>query len=146
MGVAFVLVLAGAAIGLSGQDALSGQASLHCLRVVAPLSQDSIPRSDAFERAGCEGAQPSRAFRYDRSRGVSQLTRSLAAGDVVAPFPEYGEDVALPGQMLNLVVAIGNVRVERQVEALQEARPGERLFVRSRDGQILSVRYEEGEK
>ena len=48
-----------------------------------------------------------------------------------------------PGEMLSLIVATGAVRIERRVEAMQPARPGQRLFVKSADGQVLSVRYEE---
>lgn len=48
-----------------------------------------------------------------------------------------------PGQKLHVVTELGTVRVERDVEALQTARPGQRLFVRSADGQVFSIRYEE---
>jgi len=44
---------------------------------------------------------------------------------------------------VNLEVAIGAVRIERRVEALQPARPGQRLFVRDADGKTLSVLYAE---
>jgi hypothetical protein len=144
MGRILTLLLAATFAGLSGAGASS--AAPHCLRALASLSRGSIPRSGAFALADCGNTAPQRAFHYDRSLGATRLTRDLSAGDIVAPFPEFGEDMVLPGQPLELVVAIGDVRVARQVVALQEARPGERLFVRSADGEILSVRYEAGVK
>jgi hypothetical protein len=48
------------------------------------------------------------------------------------------------GDAVNLSIGVGAVRIERRVEALQAARPGQRLFVRSEDGQTLSVRYQSG--
>jgi flagella basal body P-ring formation protein FlgA len=48
-----------------------------------------------------------------------------------------------PGDRLFLIVRIGDVRIERDVEAVQPARPGQRLFVRTREGQLISVRLED---
>ncbi len=50
--------------------------------------------------------------------------------------------MVLPGDTLSLVVFSGSARIERKVEALQAARPGEHLFVRAADGDVLSVQYE----
>ena len=46
-----------------------------------------------------------------------------------------------PGDRVSLSTAAGAVRIERQVEALQAARPGQRLFVRDVDGRSFSVLY-----
>jgi hypothetical protein len=43
--------------------------------------------------------------------------------------------------MVSLNVAIGPIRVERQVTAMQAADPGQRMFVKEADGSMLSVRY-----
>lgn len=45
------------------------------------------------------------------------------------------------GDMVSLNVAIGPIRVERQVTAMQAADPGQRMFVKEADGSMLSVRY-----
>jgi hypothetical protein len=140
----FVLAFAGVALAFTGQNAAFADSRAVCLISVAAIPRNSVPRSDEFSPAPCGNNRVQGAFRYDRSSGASRLARDLAAGDVVERFPEYGADMVLPGQHLNLVVEIGNVRVERQVEALQSARPGERLFVKGDDGQILSVRFESG--
>jgi hypothetical protein len=137
-----VLAFAGVALAFTGWNAALAESRAVCLISTAAIPQNSVPRSDEFSPAPCGKDEIQAAFRYDRSSGVSRLARDLAAGDVVERFPEYGADMVLPGQHLKLVVKIGNVRVERQVEALQRARPGERLFVEGGDGQILSVRFE----
>lgn len=46
-----------------------------------------------------------------------------------------------PGQRLRLVTASGPVEVERDVEAMQAARPGHLLFVKTSDGEILTARF-----
>lgn len=46
------------------------------------------------------------------------------------------------GDHLRLATGAGPVRVERDVEALQAARDGQRLFVRAADGKTWSVRYQ----
>jgi hypothetical protein len=51
------------------------------------------------------------------------------------------QDLVAPGDTVGLGVAVGAVRVERQVTALQAARPGDRLFVADADGRTVSVRY-----
>jgi hypothetical protein len=144
MNGALMILLASTVVELSGTGASSG--AHHCLRTLAPISRDSVPESEEFAPADCAGEAPQHVFRYDRSQGATRAARDVASGEIVAPFPEFGEDFVLPGQPLNLVVAVGDVRVERKVVALQEARSGERLFVRSPDGQVLSVRYEAGAK
>lgn len=141
LAASLALLLASASVGLE-QSETTGEVA--CLRVLAPLGEDDVPVPDHFEAAPCRGAIVAHAFRYDRSERATRVARSLGPGDIVRRYPEYASGNVVPGQMLRLVVADDVVRVERQVEALQEARPGQRLFVRSRDGQILSVRYEPG--
>lgn len=46
-----------------------------------------------------------------------------------------------PGETISLTTRAGPVRVARDVEALQAARAGQRLFVRAADGTVMSVRY-----
>ena len=72
-----------------------------------------------------------------------------AAGGEPAPAPAASGaaspwragDAIHRGDHLHLTTIAGPVRVEREVEALQSARDGQRLFVRAADGQTLSVVY-----
>lgn len=120
----------------------SRDADASCLRAKVALVKDSVPDSANFEPAPCDAKNIARVWRHDRSSDSTRVAQDISAGEIVPSFPEFGGEVVRPGQMLQLVVTVGNVRVAREVEAMQTARPGQRLFVKSRDGQILSVSYE----
>lgn len=113
-----------------------------CLRVLAPIASGSVPQSKDFEPAQCRAYMGNDAFRYGRAAGVSHAARDLAQGEIVPAYPEFKIDMVRPGETLTLVTAAGPVRIERQVTAMQAALPGQRLFVRAKDGEVLSVRYE----
>jgi flagella basal body P-ring formation protein FlgA len=83
------------------------------------------------------------AFRHDVHKDYSVVCRPIAAGEIVPVFPEFGADIVRPGQELHIVIASGSVRIDRRVEAMQAARPGQKLFVRDGDGKIFSARYKE---
>ncbi len=101
----------------------------------------------------CRGRRPSRPadcpeesdnpYRYDAAAGIARLSRSVAEGEILRAPPEFAVRMVRPGDTLVLVSGAGAVRIERDVEALQAAGPGGRLFVKARDGAVLSVRYEE---
>jgi hypothetical protein len=140
--MASFLALAIAFAGIVAADVSTAAAKdVSCLRALSPVAENSIPQSSAFTPAACPQTETN-AFHYDRAYHVTRLSRDLRAGEIVSSFPEYGSGRILPGQTLELVTSEGAVHIERQVEALQEARPGQQLFVKSRDGQVLSVRYE----
>lgn len=139
MAAAVVLVTA----MLAASQAAPAPRAQDCLRALVSVESGSIPRSDAFERIACPDAKADNPYRYDTAQGVARLAHPLAQGDVVRSFPEFGLEMIRPGDTLELVSAAGAVRIERDVEALQAARPGQRLFVRARDGAVLSVRYED---
>jgi hypothetical protein len=120
-------------------------ANLHpaqCLAALKPLPAHAIPADAAFRQVDCPASGVGRAFAYDAVASVSRVSHAIAAGDIVARYPEFGARMVLPGDTLSLVVVSGSTRIERKVEALQAARPGERLFVRAADGDVLSVQYE----
>ena len=133
-----LVLITGVAL-IPGAPAPQGQ----CLRALSPLLADSVPRAADFAPAQCPHLRPEAAFRYDRMQGSSRLSRPIAQDEIVPFFPEFSLNLAQPGQKLRLVIRSGAVRIERQVEVLQTARPGQKLFVRSSDGQVLSVRYED---
>lgn len=119
-------------------------ASGHCLKASEAIAADEIPISANFFRVDCPKPAPAAAFRYDRAQGTSRISHAIAEGEIVPMFPEFDTKRVLPGQALILVVLVGANRIERRVEALQAARPGQRLFVRSKDGQVFAARYEVG--
>jgi hypothetical protein len=114
-----------------------------CLRALSAFTAGSVPQAANFAPVKCPPVRPAAAFRYDRMQGSSRLSRSIVQDETVPPFPEFDLNLAQPGQKLRMIILLGAVRIERQVEALQTARPGQKLFVRSSDGQVLSARYED---
>jgi flagella basal body P-ring formation protein FlgA len=132
------ILLMGLAL-MPGAQASSGT----CLRALEAQPADAIPASEKFERNDCPGKRPPSAFRYDAAQGISHLSRAVAKDEIVPAYPEFGEKLVRPGQILSMIVLAGNSRIQRRVQALQAARPGQLLFVRSADGQVLSARYEE---
>jgi hypothetical protein len=120
----------------------ASESSAECLRALVPLVADAIPSSKDFVAIICPSKIAEGAFRYDRANHYTHVARTVAAGEIVSRYPEFGVEMVRPGQRLALVVAQGPVRVVETVEALQPARSGERLFVKTHDGQILSARYE----
>lgn len=115
-----------------------------CLRAIAALDAGSTSDAAGFERVACPDRRLASAFRYDESRRSIRLSRPLARGDIVPAYPEFALAAVRSGDRLTLISVAGPVRIERQVEALQAARAGERLFVRSPDGQVFAARYEAG--
>lgn len=114
-----------------------------CLKARVPLAVDATPATENFETAACPNHETVSALRYDVAHGAMRLTRAIAAGEVVRSYPGYRNEAVHPGEVLQLVIAFGPVRVARTVEAMQSAAPGQRLFVKAKDGAIFSVRYEE---
>lgn len=129
-------------IALCGAEASHAADLPVCLTVLAPVQAGAVPDKAVFAATDCASRVPVRAFRYDRSIRQSRVVRDLQVGDIVRRYPEFEADAVHPGQILTLVTTAGLVRVERQVEALQKAGRGQRLFVRAADGQVLSVQYE----
>jgi hypothetical protein len=137
------LIIAAAAASLSGSPATS--TTLACLRAITPTAAGGVPSLRDFEPALCHG-KPTRAFRFDAAARSMRAIHSIQGGDLVAPWPNARPDAVRPGDRLSLKVAIGAVMIEREVRALQSASPGESLFVRDSDGNILSIRYEGGSR
>ncbi len=134
-----LLVTAGLLAALAAPNAAAAQP--RCLKALAPLAAGAIASSGDFAPADCPAGRIAAAFRHDRAGSATHLARDVARAEIVPAFPEFGVGMARPGQKLRLVAVSGAVRVEREVEAMQSARPGQRLFVRDSDGRILSVRY-----
>lgn len=82
---------------------------------------------------------PLSAFAYDDTTGALRSARDLRSGEAVARPPAFALAAIAPGQTVTIRASIGPVVVERDVVALQSARAGQNLFVRSADGQVFTV-------
>lgn len=134
-----ISVIVVAAIAICGRPAAATPSA--CLRAIAPTPAGGIPNLRDFEPAACNG-KPVRTFRFDAAMRSVRTISAIQRGDIVRIWPDALSDAVGPGDKLSFRVAIGGVIIEREVQALQPASPGEHLFVRDGDGNILSVRYE----
>jgi flagella basal body P-ring formation protein FlgA len=111
------------------------------LQATRSIAAGAFVRASDVAALPCKVTAPS-PLRYDRVVRVARAARSIAAGECIA-----GSSILMaaivPGQKVRAVTKIGAVKIERAVEALQAAGPGERLFVRASDGAPYTVRYEE---
>lgn len=128
-------------IAVAAVAALPAQAADTCLRATHDLAAGAVPAASDFATADCDGARPLSAVRYDAAIHAVRLSRRLESGERIAAFPAAMVANIVPGQKLFVQVHVGPVVVEREVEALQPANPGQRLFVRAADGTVMSVRY-----
>jgi hypothetical protein len=114
-----------------------------CLKVLAPVAAHAAPRPEAFAPVACPQPAPASVYRYDAVYASTMTARALVPGEIVRAFPEFKTRMVRPGDKLVLIGASGGVRIERDVVAIQAARPGQRLFVQASDGKLISVRYDE---
>lgn len=127
-----------------GPDALSPKnPGRSCLAAVQSLATGEISLPNKFAAAACPERGVRRAFRYDAARGVTQTIRRIHAGEIVPFFAGFDSRSVMPGDRLTLVTMAGPVTVQREVEAMQSAHDGQKLFVRSKDNEVFAVRYRE---
>ena len=124
--------------------ASSVRAAPACLRVTQALAVGEVPAPRDFVPAACGDAKPVRAVRYDAALRAARLARALQPGDIIAAIPPGLMAGIGPGDILSVESHVGPVVVQRQAEALQPAHPGQKLFVRTADGTVMSVRYPGG--
>jgi len=123
--------------------AFPARASQTCMRATQARAAGAVPTTRDFVPVPCGDAKPAAAVRYDPTLRAVRLVHALQPGDVVAAIPASMMAGVGPGETLYVQVHVGPVVVQRQVEALQPAHPGQKLFVRSADGTVMSVRYPE---
>lgn len=113
-----------------------------CLRVTKAINPGTPAAMRYFEVQGCPDQSMRRTFRYDGIRRTVLTTRALVAGEVVRSFAGAEEVGITSGDQVMLRAGAGPIVVERQVEALQSARPGERLFVRTAEGAVFAISFQ----
>ena len=106
------------------------------------IASGAFVRTGDFVAASCTMAGPP-ALRYEPQLRATRTLRAIAArecisSNIVATLPAIA-----PGQRVTAITGEGSVTIERAVEALEAAGPGQRLLVRAADGAPYSVRYEE---
>jgi len=114
------------------------------MRAMHAMAAGAVPTPKDFAPAACEAVKPAAVTRYDTTLRAARLSRALQPNEVIAAIPAAMMAGVSPGDTLSVQVRVGPVVVEREVEALQPAHPGQKLFVRAADGTVMSVRYPGG--
>lgn len=110
-----------------------------CLSLAQPVAEGAALKAEDVTEVACGDGAAVAALRYDRRASAVRASAPLSAGTMLGRVAlTSGPDVEA-GAKLTLVSAIGPVRIERHVEALQAGRSGSRVFVRDADGQVLAV-------
>jgi len=112
-----------------------------CMRATHALATGAVPTAEDFVATACGDTKPLRAVRYDTALRAARMARPLAPGEVIAAVPASMLAAIRPGETLYVQAHVGPVVVQREVQALQPAKAGQKLFVRAADGTVMSVRF-----
>lgn len=100
-----------------------------CLRILEPVAAGAGLRADQVEPTVCGSPPALRATYYDRRANLTRAARALAKGETIAAAPAASLVGVETGASITLKARVGPVAIERQVTAVQAARPGEQVFV-----------------
>jgi hypothetical protein len=124
--------------------ACPARASEPCLRATHAMAAGAVPTAKDFAPAPCDGNKRASAIRYDVALRAARLSRTLQPDEIIPAIPPALMAGVGPGDTLTVQAHVGPVVVQREVEALQAAHPGQKLFVRAADGTVMSVIYPGG--
>lgn len=110
-----------------------------CAAIAQPVAQGAAIKPADIVAVPCEATEAGAPLRFDRRASAIRASAPLPAGTrlgrvVLSAAPDVDK-----GDELTLVSAVGPVRVERQVVALQAGRSGGRVFVRDAEGQVVAA-------
>lgn len=135
------LAMAIMACGLGG-PALAEDERCHALR--RGLAAGDFVTGELAEPVPCQSEQPRVPLAFDRGARAPVAGEDLPAGTYLGRLALKSGTIAPAGSTLQLVIRIGPIIVEREVSAIQPIRAGQRGFVKSGDGQVLSARFVDG--
>lgn len=110
-----------------------------CLRALRPLPAGEAPTAADFAPAACGPRPPRPAFVLDTRSRTARSARDLAEGEIVPALPSFAFAAVRPGQAVWIETRVGPVVVQRQVQAVQAARAGQRVFVKDAAGAVFAA-------
>lgn len=110
-----------------------------CLQAASGVEAGTVVEPANFTPVSCGPEAIAQATRYDAASRAVRAARRIESGETVKRFAGYGTIAATAGKPLTLQARVGNVVVAREVTALQSASRNQRLFVRTKDGTVMSV-------
>lgn len=111
----------------------------NCLQALRPIAAGTAAQDVDFQTAPCKARRTSQSFVYDRQAGSIRVSHAIVQDELITHYAGYGEKRIRPGDRVLIQAGAGAVRIEREVEALQSANEGQRLFVKTDDGQAFAV-------
>jgi hypothetical protein len=109
-----------------------------CYVATAAIPEGGAIRADDVSRSVCAGRPLTGQLRYDRLSRLTRAARDIGAGDNLGPIMAPPAILADTGEVLQLVVTMGAVRIEREVEVVQSSTSGA-VFVRDEEGHVFSA-------
>lgn len=111
-----------------------------CLALVAAVPRGAPIAAGEAETVACDPARRAAPLAFDARAGLVRAAGDLPAGAYLGRLALGPRPAVVRGARLTLVAAVGPVRIEREVIALQDGRSDRRLFVRDGDGQVFAAR------
>lgn len=116
------------------------RATAPCFTLRHDLDAGDYLDRHAVEPAPCLDRATTPQFRFDRRVNAPYLSSSLAAGAYLGSLALREGAIIGAGSGLSHVSRQGPVTIERAVTAVQPARAGKAMFVRTQDGAIFASR------
>ena len=110
-----------------------------CMVVLNPIAAGVAPRAEDLQSVPCGEIRPARAFGFDRTARVARALRALHPGETVAAIAPSSLTAVRPGDAYVVTARSGPVVVQRQVVAVQPAKPGQSMFVKGADGEVFAA-------
>ena len=114
-------------------------AALSCFAAAKPIEAGSPVVAGAVRACDCRDETPA-PLRFDRALRGPVALAPIQAGDYLGALSSLPERAVRRGTALVLRAAAGPIVIERAVTALQNARSGERVFVRDAAGKVFAAR------
>ena len=115
-----------------------GAPAATCFHTTRTIASGAIVSSQVVATGPCDDTVLTRGqVYYDKTYGVPRAATDLPIGTNLGrlSIPRSAFDA---GDRLTLAIAIGPVRIEREVEALQPATAGSDIFVRDYEGAVFT--------
>ncbi len=117
-----------------------GRTGRACFALRQNLAAGDYVIGDTIAAAPCRATlSASLPLRFDPAAGAARADAPLNAGTYLGPLALREGGLVKQGHNLTLAIHAGPVRIERRVSAMQPARSGHALFVRTAEGAILTA-------
>ena len=139
------LLLGGPVRFVAAHAATMGRTGRACFALRHNLAAGDYVTEQTVTAAPCQATIPaSLPLRFDPTAGAARADAPLAAGTYLGPLALREGRIVEQGRSLTLAITAGPVRIERRVAAMQSARSGHALFVRTAEGAILAAPFATG--